>query len=105
MTNTNDYWIDDDGWLHDDLTKREGSVGHSIEKHKNQLTLIDDATELKKFFVNVVLDEEETQATSKEKRKLYIDKVNKIDEVEDVRDFIFGIHLRAKDYRRKLARR
>ena len=105
MNNTKNHWTDDDGWQHDDLTKRQGSVGYAIEKYMRQITEIEDVDELRRFFFNVIMDPIEIQGTSEEKKQVYMEKSNKIDDVDDLRDFIFAIHGRAKDYKRKLARK
>jgi len=105
MKNTKNHWTDDEGWMHDDLTKRPGSVGYAIEKYMRQITTIDDVDELRRLFFDVVMDPVEIQGTSEEKKQVYMEKANKIDDVDDLREFIFAIHGRAKDYKRKLARK
>jgi hypothetical protein len=43
------HWQDEDGWAHDDLTKREGSVGFAIEKYMKEIDAFDDVDRLETF--------------------------------------------------------
>ena len=105
MPNTKNHWVNNEGWCHDDLTKRPGSVGYSIEKYINQINSIDDIDELRCFFFDVVMDPIEIQGTSEEKKQVYMEQANKIDDVDRLKGFIYAIHGRARDYKRRLARR
>lgn len=105
MLNTRNHWVDDEGWMHDDLTKRQGSVGYSIAKYGSQINSINDIDELRHFFFEVIMDPIEIQGTSEEKKQVYMEQANKIDNVNDLKRFIFAIHGRARDYKRRLARR